>query len=168
MRKTIFFMLALPLLLLTACTKSPSSDKCTYTTNTAVAPASEVASLKAYLDANSITYTQHSSGIFFKVAAPGAGTAANVCSDVTVKYTGRLLTSNVTFDQSTSGVTFTLGQLISGWQIGIPLIQKGGSITLYIPPSLGYGNQDVKNSQGVVVIPANSNLVFTIELVDVQ
>jgi FKBP-type peptidyl-prolyl cis-trans isomerase FkpA len=61
-----------------------------------------------------------------------------------------------------------LGQLIIGWQKGLPLIKSGGSITLFIPPSLGYGNQDIRNSSGAVIIPANSNLKFTIDLVSVQ
>lgn len=159
MRNKLFFMLALPLLL-AACNKS---EKCPYTTTTAVAGTAEVANLKAWLDANSLTYTQHPSGIFYKIVTPGSGATATVCSDVTVKYSGRVNTSTAPFDQNTAGVTFTLGQLIAGWQIGIPLIQKGGSVILYIPPSLGYGSAGSGAS-----IPPNSNLVFTIDLLNVQ
>ncbi|MBC7889271.1 MAG: FKBP-type peptidyl-prolyl cis-trans isomerase [Ferruginibacter sp.] len=161
MRTKLFFMLALPLVF-AACSKS---DKCGYTTTTAVASAAEISSLKTYLDANSLVYTQHASGVFYKVNVAGSGSTPGVCSDVTVKYVGSL-TNGTTFENSNTnnpnGVSFTLGQLIAGWQIGIPLIRKGGSITLYIPPSLGYGS----SSNGS--IPANSNLIFTIELVNVQ
>ena len=163
MRKNLFFILALPFLLLTACSKSSSNGNCGYSATTAIAPAAEVATLKAYLDANSLTYTQHSSGIFYKIVAQGSGTIPGVCSDVTVKYAGHVTTTSTLFDQNTAGVTFTLGQLIAGWQIGIPLIQKGGSIILYIPPSLGYGSAGAGAS-----IPPNSYLVFTIDLVNVQ
>ncbi len=159
MRNKFFFMLALPFLL-AACNKSTPSDKCSYTTTTAVAPAAEIAALKASLDAS---YTQHPSGIFYKIVTQGAGTVPVVCSDVTVKYSGRITSSTVPFDQNTTGVTFTLGGLIAGWQIGIPLIQKGGSIILYIPPSLGYGSRGSGTA-----IPPNSYLVFTIDLVNVQ
>lgn len=155
-------MLALPLLLM-ACNKSSSSDKCGYSTTTAVAGSAEIANLKAWLDANSLTYTQHPSGIFYKIVTQGAGVTPVVCSDVTVKYSGRTTASTTPFDQNTTGVTFTLGQLISGWQIGIPLIQKGGSVILYIPPSLGYGS-----AGSGAAIPPNSNLVFNIELLNVQ
>ena len=60
-----------------------------------------------------------------------------------------------------------LGELIPGWQKGIPLIKKGGEVKLYIPPSLGYGSQNV-TSGGVVVVPANSILIFDVQLADVQ
>lgn len=159
MLKKFLFVLAFPFVF-AACNKS---EKCPYTTTTAVAPAAEVTNLKAWLDANALPYTQHPSGFFYKVNMPGAGTTASVCSDVTVKYSGRVNTSTAPFDQNTAGITFTLGQLITGWQIGIPLIQKGGSIILYIPPSLGYG----ATGSGAA-IPPNSNLVFTIDLLNVQ
>jgi FKBP-type peptidyl-prolyl cis-trans isomerase FkpA len=58
--------------------------------------------------------------------------------------------------------------LIEGWKIGLPLIQKSGKIKLYIPPSLGYGASDIKDNNGVVVIPANSMLIFDVSLVDFQ
>lgn len=164
MHKKILLLLVLPLLLLTACNKSSSSYTCNYKPPTAVASATEIASLKAYLDSNSITYTAHPSGIFYHITEQGSGTVTPVvCSYVTVKYMGRLLTTTTPFDQNTSGTTFQLGQLIEGWKYGIPLIKSGGSITLYIPPSLGYGA-----SGSGQAIPPNSNLVFTIELLEVQ
>lgn len=160
MRVKFFLILALPFLL-AACSKSNNSS-CTYTTTTAKAPAAEVTALKAWLDANSLTYSEDPSGICYKITTAGSGAVPNVCSDVTVKYVGKTTTSSTPFDQNLSGTTFTLGGLIPGWQIGIPLIKKGGSIILYIPPSLGYGS--VANGP----IPANSYLIFTIDLVNVQ
>ena len=162
MQKLFSLMLALTLLL-SACNKTSTPEKCTYTAPTAVASAVEIANLKAWLDANSLTYTRHSSGILYKIVAPGSGMTPVVCSNVMVKYIGRLTTSDTPFDQNTTGIAFSLGQLITGWQIGIPLVQKGGSIILYIPPSLGYGASGAGSS-----IPPNSNLVFSIELMDVQ
>ncbi|MEP7141897.1 MAG: FKBP-type peptidyl-prolyl cis-trans isomerase [Ferruginibacter sp.] len=163
MRNKLFFMLALPLIL-AACNKS-KPDKCPYTTTTAVAVAAETVNLKAWLDSRSLPYTQHPSGVFYNIITPGSGATASVCSDVTVKYIGSL-TNGTGFDSSykrdPSGSLFTLGGLIPGWQLGIPLIQKGGTILLYVPPSLAYG------AVAYGPIPANSNLVFKIELVNVQ
>jgi len=51
--------------------------------------------------------------------------------------------------------------LIAGWQIGLPLIHKGGEIKLIVPSSLAYGC-------GNGPLPANSILYFDIHLVDVQ
>jgi FKBP-type peptidyl-prolyl cis-trans isomerase FkpA len=125
-------------------------------------PAGEITALQAYLTANGITATQHSSGLFYTIVTPGTGTVTpNQCSGVSVTYTGRL-TTGATFDQATTAVSFTLSGLITAWRIGIPLIKAGGAIKLYVPPSLGYG------SQAVGSIPANSILVFDIGLVNVQ
>lgn len=164
MYKRLLFIIALPIILF-ACNKSSSNTNtptCPYVTPTTVASAAEIATLKAYLDSSSLTYTQHPSGFFYKIVKQGAGDTANVCSGVLVKYSGHLTTSTAPFDSNSTGVAFTLGQLIIGWQYGIPLIQKGGSIILYIPPSLGYG------ASAAGSIPPNSNLIFTIDLVDVQ
>lgn len=136
-----------------------------------VAPASEIANVQTYLTANNITATKHSSGFFYTITQTGTGNAVvNLCSSITIKYVGKLSNGTV-FDQSPVGQTRTLklGDLIVGWQKGIPLISSGGKITLYIPPSLGYGSKDVKDpNTGAVVIPANSILIFDIELVSVS
>ena len=124
------------------------------------APDAEVMALKQYIDANKIAATADSRGFYYTIQSPGSGTKPTVCSNVTVNYTGKLTNGN-TFD-SGKGVSFGLNQLIVGWQEGIPLIAPGGSITLYLPPSLGYG------SQGAGSIPGNAILVFTIDLVRVN
>jgi len=163
MRKFLF-LLAVPFVM-TACTKNETNNTCQLSLSKAVAPPAEIASVQNYLSAKSITATQHTSGLYYVINNPGANITPTACSAVTVKYVGRLTNGSTFEDSNTSnpnGITFTLGQLISGWQIGIPLVQKGGSITLYIPPSLGYG----ASASGP--IPANSILIFTIELVNVQ
>ena len=163
MQKSFSFLIAITLLL-SACNKSTTtSEKCTFVAPTAVAPAAEIASLKAWLDANSLEYTQHPSGLFYKIVTMGTGTVPDVCSNVGVKYIGRLTTSSTSFDENTTGTAFVLGQLITGWQIGIPLIHSGGSIILYIPPSLGYGTAGAGSA-----IPPNSYLVFSIELLGIR
>jgi FKBP-type peptidyl-prolyl cis-trans isomerase FkpA len=67
------------------------------------------------------------------------------------------------FDQTTTQpLNFPLGNVIVGWQIGVPLIKKGGKIRLLIPSGYGYGQG------GSGKIPSNAVLDFDIELVDVQ
>lgn len=118
--------------------------------------------IKDFIAKNSIVALKHSSGIYYQIIAPGTGNVNYTgATQVTVNYEGKLLSGSV-FDKSTAAVTFSLGQLISGWQIGIPLIQKGGKIRLIIPSTLAYMNQ------ARVGIPANSVLDFTIELTNAQ
>lgn len=148
-------------ILFTSCLKSKTDQNNCVPNNTGVPTAAEIASVQAYLTKNSITATQDPGGFFYIIIAPGSGVTPSLSSKVTVKYTGTLENGTV-FDQNQAGTTFTLSGLILGWQKGIPLIKKGGSIKLYLPPSLAYGC----SASGA--IPPGSNLIFTIDLVDVQ
>ena len=102
----------------------------------------------------------------------GSGTQATPGSSVSVLYVGKLQDGTV-FDSSAAHgnqpLTFTLGSqgLIAGFQIGVNGMKEGGERLIAVPPSLGYGAQDVKDQSGKVVIPANSTLVFDIKLVKV-
>ena len=115
--------------------------------------------IRSYL-ADSIPATKHSTGLFYQIKSPGSGNATyTAATQVKVKYAGRLIGSKETFDSGTRD--FTLGNLIDGWKIGIPLIQKGGKIRLFVPSYYGYGPYPSGS------IPANSVLDFEIELIDV-
>ncbi len=143
---------------------SKKDEACNLNDSNVTAPASETANVQAYLTSNGIAATLHPSGFFYKITQAGTGNAVvNLCSNITIKYSGKLANGTV-FDFTPAGETrtFILGKLIVGWQKGIPLISSGGKISLYIPPSLGYG------SVAVGTIPANSILIFDIELVGVS
>lgn len=166
MKKGILYMSILCATIFSSCKKD---DSCGFTESGASAPAAERTQLADYLAAASISATEHSSGAYYIVHAPGTGTVPNICSGITVKYTGTLFPSGTQFDASTSssGVTFPLGNLIVGWQKLLPLIKAGGSISMFIPPTLGYGYQNVP-PYGNVIIPAGSYLRFDVELLSVQ
>ena len=157
--KYIILVLFASLVVTSGCQSSTDAD-CSSAPVTTKAPDSEVAALKQYIDAQKITATFDPRGFYYNIQSPGSGTKPTVCSTVTVNYAGKL-TSGKTFD-SGSGVRFGLNQLIVGWQEGIPLVAPGGSITLYLPPSLAYGDQAQSD------IPAGSILVFQIDLVKAE
>ncbi|MEP7164123.1 MAG: FKBP-type peptidyl-prolyl cis-trans isomerase [Ferruginibacter sp.] len=167
MKKWFFLFLGLPLFF-ASCTKA-DSNTCSYTVSNIIVPSAEAAAMQNYITVNSIS-AEDTLGIFYSITDPGTGAVAAVCSNITVNYTGSLLSNGAVFDSNTTiaGVSFVLGQLIVGWQRAIPLIRSGGSITIYIPPSLAYGPYDKTDGNGNVVIPANSYLKFTIHLLDVQ
>lgn len=133
---------------------------CTQATVATEAPQEEVTALKQYIETNNINAKADKRGFYYSVQKAGSGEKPTVCSSVTVNYTGKL-TNGEEFD-SGRGVSFGLNQLIVGWQEGIPLVAPGGSITLYLPPSLAYGSQEQNG------IPANSILVFTIDLIKIN
>jgi len=164
MRGLVVILMCVMIVTTSGCLKKEGG--CTYKNENKVAPASEEQALLNYLTANNISATKHGSNMYYEVVTPGTGAVPGLCSRVLIKYAGKL-TNGSQFDSNNDGVVFTLGSLIEGWKIGLPLIKAGGEIRLYIPPSLGYGSADVKNN-GVIIIPANSILIFTITLLDVQ
>lgn len=96
----------------------------------------------------------------------GTGTVAEAGESLTVNYTGKLDNGTV-FDSSYSRnqpFTFTLGvgDVIQGWDLGVPGMRVGGTRTIVIPPDLGYG------AQGDGPVPANATLHFTIQLLSVS
>jgi FKBP-type peptidyl-prolyl cis-trans isomerase FkpA len=153
MKKFLLFA-CLSILLFPACSKKETGCN-------PVDPKTEEAQILAYAAKDSIHATKHSSGIYYEIINPGSGVAPTQNSNVSVTYTGKLL-NETTFDQQLNPVSFNLNQVIEGWQIGIPLIKKGGRIKLIIPSAYGYGC----NATGP--IPGNSVLYFDVSLLDVQ
>ncbi|MFT3739211.1 MAG: FKBP-type peptidyl-prolyl cis-trans isomerase [Breznakibacter sp.] len=113
-----------------------------------------------YLETNNLEATRHKSGLYYKIHNEGNGENPTLNSVVKVKYKGWLLDGTV-FDQTEGTNTYSqrLYNLIEGWQVGIRLIKPGGRITLYVPSDMGYGKSQAGS------IPANSVLVFDVELV---
>lgn len=104
------------------------------------------------------------SGLLYKVEKEGSGDAPKDSDTVVVNYKGTLI-DGTEFDNSyTRGepLSFRLDGVIPGWTEGLKHVKKGGKIKLVIPPQLAYG----KN--GVPGIPANSTLVFDVELLDIK
>jgi FKBP-type peptidyl-prolyl cis-trans isomerase len=140
-------------------------NSCGKTSDTGCQPVSvstERPQLIAFCTANNITYTEHSSGLFYQILSPGSGATPVSTSSVSVTYTGTLLTGTI-FDSTSTPVTLVLSTLIDGWKIGLPLIQKGGHIKLVIPSALAWSC-----SGSGTKIPANSPVFFDITLTDVK
>jgi len=117
--------------------------------------------IQQYLADHELNATKHASGVYYIIDEPGNEYHPNDYSFIEVKYKGYLTDSTI-FDQTEEEETYStyLGNLISGWRIGIPLIGEGGKITLFVPSFFGYGNTDVG------IIKANSVLIFEIELIE--
>ena len=102
----------------------------------------------------------------------GTGAEAKAGSHVTVNYTGWLYLPDAPdhhgekFDSSIGRKPFTFrlgsGMVIPGWDQGVDGMKVGGKRTLVIPAALGYG------AEGAGPIPPNANLIFDVELLDVQ
>lgn len=100
------------------------------------------------------------SGLRYRVIAPGSGAAHPTDADVAlVNYVGKLPDGTV-FDQSQQPTPLPVSGMIKGFSEGLKLMPKGAKYRFWIAPELGYG------AEAKGPIPANSTLVFDVELVD--
>jgi len=110
---------------------------------------------------------QSASGIRYVIQSQGTGNRPERGRTVSVNYVGRLLDGTVFDDSSLRGVPLEFpvgtGRVIQGWDEMIMDMRLGEKRLAIIPPELAYGNRAVGG-----VIPANSYLVFEMELVGIR
>ena len=105
------------------------------------------------------------SGLAYKVLTEGTGASPKSTDQVTVHYTGKLISGKV-FDSSVERgqpATFPLNRVIPGWTEGLQLMKKGGKSVFYIPSNLAYGERGAGG-----VIPPNATLIFEVELKEIK
>lgn len=132
----------------------------------------EIAAMEQYLKDQKISgYTKTQNGVFIKIEKAGNGPKADSGMLVTMNYTGSLK-NGTKFDSNVdpafghvSPFQFVVktGAVIPGWDEAVVLLNKGTKAKLFIPAMLAYGS----NAQGEK-LPAFSDLIFDIEVVDVK
>ncbi|EOG5906702.1 FKBP-type peptidyl-prolyl cis-trans isomerase [Vibrio vulnificus] len=103
-------------------------------------------------------------GLLYQVITPAEGEKPKDTDTVQVHYKGTL-TDGIQFDSSYDRgepATFPLNRVIPGWTEGVQLMPVGSKFKFVIPPELAYGAQDTPS------IPANSTLVFEVELLKIE
>lgn len=103
-------------------------------------------------------------GLLYQVITPAEGEQPKDTDTVQVHYKGTL-TDGTQFDSSYDRgepATFPLNRVIPGWTEGVQLMPVGSKFKFVIPPELAYGSQDTPS------IPANSTLVFEVELLKIE
>ena len=103
--------------------------------------------------------TRTQSGLGYSVLKPAEGAKPAASDAVLVNYIGYLATTGATFDQNMRSA-FMVENVVAGFSEGLRLMPKGSIYRFCIPAALGYGAKE----QGP--IPANSDLVFQVEMVD--
>jgi peptidylprolyl isomerase len=107
------------------------------------------------------------SGLEYIDIEVGSGQSPQTGQTVSVHYTG-WLADGTKFDSSLDGgqpFSFPIGQgkVIKGWDEGVATMKVGGKRRLMIPPELGYGASGYPP-----VIPANAQLIFDVELLEIR
>lgn len=168
MKSLPFLLFSAVLLLVTGCQTEPAKKKKSVRQPPSPAsqnavPAVSGAALNAAASTSGVTT---SSGLQYRVLAsgPASGTSPGYSDSVMVHYHGTL-TDGTVFDSSIERgqpATFGVGQVIPGWTEALQLMKPGDKWLLYIPSRLAYGNRAVGPK-----IPANSDLIFQVELIQV-
>lgn len=119
-----------------------------------------------YLKSKNLAINQvDTTGVYYIIDTLGTGSdVITLATQVTVGYTARLMTTGEVKSQTDKfHPTFVLGQVMRGWQLGIPKIKKGGVIRLFVPSRDAYGPY----AQPQLGLPANAILDFDIKLYDI-
>ncbi len=96
----------------------------------------------------------------------GTGEEVKPGATITAHYTGALVKNGIIFQSSHDfgeAISFSLNQVIQGWTVGVPGMKVGGTRRLIIPAEMAYGSSSPAKN-----IPANSDLVFDIDLVAIR
>lgn len=119
--------------------------------------------IQKFVMKSGLNYEKSESGLYYLIEKEGEGEFIKFTDEVSFRYTGKLL-SGKTFDgrYKRTPITFEVSKLIEGWKEGMMYLKKGGKAKLIVPPTLGYGDNQLPD------IPANSILYFEIEVVDVR
>jgi len=122
-----------------------------------------------YLSKNSINAIRDKSGLRYVITQLGTGPQPDLYSRVKINYTGKLLSTGTAFYSGTGEPSVSFDSRVInylyGFQVAFPKLPVGSKATLYIPSGLGFGTQIL--TSGSITIPANSNLMYDVELVQI-
>lgn len=105
------------------------------------------------------------SGLQYEVLTQGTGESPTDADVALVNYKGMLRDGTV-FDESQQPTPLPVTGMIPGFTEALKLMKTGGKYRIWIKPELGYGSEARRDPQGREVIPADSLLVFEVELVE--
>jgi FKBP-type peptidyl-prolyl cis-trans isomerase FkpA len=123
--------------------------------------------LAAVLAAAALAWSTMAPGVKVETLSAGTGPSPTLEQVAMINYVGRL-TDGKEFDRGEQ-VPMPLKGVIKGFADGLAKMKEGGKYRLTIPSELAYGSRESRNPQtGEVAIPANSDLVFEVELLKIM
>ena len=168
LKNAVFLVLAVVFTAMYGCAKFEAYDK-------AVQLQLDIDSIQRFVNKNNLTMTKDASGIFYNLIRTGTGT--HVLGDfdtVKIAFTGRMLNDSIV-EQAVDSARLVLFAMPEGFRKGLQIIpagashgvQAGGEIRFIVPSALAYVNRPVYTPFPVSIIPANSNLDYTVQLLQI-
>jgi FKBP-type peptidyl-prolyl cis-trans isomerase len=131
--------------------------------------AADTVAIDEYLATNSINAIKDKSGLRYVIRELGTGATPSLYSKIKLNYTGKLLSNGTTFYTGSAEPNVTFDSRVINYlyafQVGLPKLPEGSKATLYIPSGLGFGTDAL--TSGGITVPANSNLIYEVELIKV-
>ncbi len=135
----------------------------------------DIDSIGRYVAKNKIDVTKDASGIYYKIIRQGTGTAVLEDFDtISVSYTGKMLNDS-TIERVIDSAKLVIYTLPEGFRKGLQIkpagasygVQKGGQIRFIVPSVMAYINRPVYTTFPIGIIPPNSNLDYTVQLLNI-
>ena len=145
---------------------SCTEDNTTVTRTKKEQLAFDIDRIKGYIEENNLSgFESLENGLHYKTLEFGNQKYPEIGDTLSVEYVGQLLNGRE-FDRNYTNQPFELilgsGEVIQGWELGLPYVDEEGQILLIIPSGLAYGNTSTNS------IPENSILVFRIKLLVIK
>lgn len=159
--KKYILLLTVTSLLYIACTKSKDIEALP---NPSIQLGEDVKVISKFISDNNLAVTNLAgTSIYYHIVDSGnINLRPTTSSFITVKYTGHLLNgSTFTYQDSAK---FALRYALPGFQLGLPLIGKGGKIRLILPSGYAYDRQGSNNK----LVAPNQVVDFDVELLDIK
>jgi len=130
---------------------------------------SDTVAIDEYLASKSINAVKDKSGLRYVITELGTGPIPGRYNKVKMNYTGKLLSDGTEFFngsvEPSNDFDSRVIKFIYGIQNALIKLPEGSKATLYIPSGLGFATQEINT--GSVIVPANSNLIYNVELLEV-
>ena len=135
----------------------------------------DTTAVRKYINDKKITgVIKDASGIFYKFDETGSGpTPTSLYDKVSITYGITLMSSGTAIfsdlvREPSDDFYSRVVDYIHAIKIALMKMPVGTKATLYVPSGLGFGSQDTRDGAGNVAVPANSNLIVTIKLTDID
>lgn len=134
---------------------------------------SDTTALNTYIANKQLDVVKDPSGVRYQKIVQGAGSTPTWYNGVKIKYSILLLSDDQkvvgTYEREpVEGFNSLVIDYIQGLQVAMQHMKVGSKYRVFIPSGLGFGSENGIDSNGVIIVPANSNLIIDLELLEVK